>query len=160
VDNEAAQNMNHEPFDVIGVDQPVAAHAIVHAKDGKIDSNNDKDNDDGIISINDAPLPQMTQEQLILPDLSEDKQDDDSNDSNPSIGNAAIKQAESRDDKDEEQENQGVHRSRCRNKGVNHQYNDYTLMMHGGTRHKEASNALPFATVSASPWQKTSATQS
>jgi hypothetical protein len=136
VEDEAAQNANHQPFNVIGVDQPVAAHVILHAKDGKIDSNNDKDNDDCIIAINNAPLPQMAQESLVLPDSSEDKPDNNSNDGKddnndtPSIGNAVIKQTESGDDEDKEQKNQGVRQSRHRNKGVNHQYNDYTLMMH------------------------------
>ncbi len=123
------------------MDQPVAAHAIVHAKDGEIDSDNDKEDDDGIIAINDTPLPQMAQEPLVLPDSSEDKPDNNSNDGKdddddtPSIGDAAIKQAESGDEEDKEQENQGVRRSRCRNKGVNCQYNNYILMMHG--RHAE-----------------------
>ncbi len=113
-EDEAARNTNHKPFDVVGVDQPVAAHAIVHAKDGEIDSDNDEDNNDGIMAINNAPLPQMAQEPLVLPDWSEDEPDNDSNngkddnDDTPSIGNAAIKQAESGDDEDKEQENQRV----------------------------------------------------
>jgi hypothetical protein len=37
-EDEAIRNANHEPFDIVGVDQPVAALAIVHAEDGKIDS--------------------------------------------------------------------------------------------------------------------------
>ncbi len=119
------------------MDQPVGAHRIVHAEDGKIDSNNDEDDYDSIIAINDAPLPQMAQEPLVLPDSSEDKPDDnsdkgkDNDDDSLSIGNNRIEQAESGDDEDKEQENQGVRRSRRRNKGVNRQYNDYTLMMHG-----------------------------
>jgi hypothetical protein len=99
-EDEATQNANHELFDIVGVDQPAAAaHAIVHAKDGKINSNNDKDNNDGIIAINNAPISQMAQEPLVLPDLSEDEPannsnngKDDNNDT-PSIGNTSIKQS-------------------------------------------------------------------
>ncbi len=99
------------------MNQPVAAHVIIHAKNGKIDSNNDEDDDNGIIAINKAPVPQMAQDPLILPDSSEDKSYDDSNDSNngkgnnndaPFIGNAAVEQAESGDNEDKKQENQGV----------------------------------------------------
>ncbi len=99
------------------MNQPVAAHAIIHAKNGKIDSNNDKDDNNGIIAINDVPVPQMAQDPLVLPDLSEDESDNNSNDSNngkdneddaPFIDDAEVKQAESGDDEDEEQENQGV----------------------------------------------------
>jgi hypothetical protein len=95
-EDEAARNANHEPFDIVGVDQPVTAHAIVHAKDGKIGSNNDKDNNNAIIAINNAPLPQMAQEPLVFLDSSEDKPEDDSdngkdnNNDTPSIGDAAI----------------------------------------------------------------------
>jgi hypothetical protein len=122
------------------VNQPVAAHVIIHIENGKIDSNNDEDDNNGIIAINDLPVPQMAQDLLVLPDSSEDESDNASDDSNdgkdddddaPFIGDAVVKQAESGDDEDEEQENQGVRRSRCRNKGVNRQYNDYTLMMLG-----------------------------
>jgi hypothetical protein len=31
--------------------------AVIHAKDGEINSDSDKDNNNGIIAINDAPLP-------------------------------------------------------------------------------------------------------
>jgi hypothetical protein len=122
-EDEAARKTNHKPFNVVGVDQPVAPHAIVHAEDGEINRNNDEDDNNSIIAINNAPLPQMAQEPLVLPDSSEDKPDDDSdggkdNDNyTPSISDAAIEQAESGDDKDKEQENQGVRQSRRRKKG-------------------------------------------
>ena len=41
--------------------------ANIHAKEGKIDSNSNEDEDNGIIAINDAPLP-MTQDPLVLSD--------------------------------------------------------------------------------------------
>jgi hypothetical protein len=141
------------------VNQPVAAHAIIHAKNGEINSNNGKDDNNGIIAINNAPVPQMAQDPLVLPDLSEDKSDNNSNNSNdgkeddnyaPFIDNAVVKQAESGDNEDEEQENQGVCRSRRRNKGVNCQYKNYTLMMlgrrvvQGGQRRTTIRNGVCF----------------
>jgi hypothetical protein len=68
LEDKAAQNANHEPFDVVGVNQPVAARVIIHTKNGEIDSDNDEDNDDSIIAINDALVPQMAQDPLVLPD--------------------------------------------------------------------------------------------
>ena len=41
------------------------------------------------------------------------------------------KQDDSGDDEDKEQGDQGVRRSKRKNKGTNCQYDDYTLMMHG-----------------------------
>jgi hypothetical protein len=69
----------------------------------------------------------MAQDPLVLPDLSEDESHNNSDDSNdgkddnndaPFIDDAAVEQAESGEDEDKEQENQGVPRSRRRNKGV------------------------------------------
>ncbi len=159
VEDKAAQNASHEPFSIVGVNQPVTAHAIIHAKNGEINSNNDEDDDDGIIAINDAPVPRMAQDPLVLPDLSEDESEDNSNNSNdgkdddddaPFIDDAAVKQAESGDDEDEEQENQGVRQSRRRNKGANHQYDNCTLMMlgrhaaQGGQRHATILDGVCF----------------
>jgi hypothetical protein len=101
----------------------------------------------------------MAQDLLVLPDSSEDESDNASDDSNdgkdddddaPFIGDAVVKQAESGDDEDEEQENQGVRQSRRRNKGANHQYDNCTLMMlgrhaaQGGQRHATILDGVCF----------------
>ena len=114
--------------------------AVIHAEDGKIDSDSDEDDNNGIIAINDAPLP-VAQDPLVLSDSSDNEpndddhsdndSDDDDDDDDPSFANAVAKQDDSGDDEDKEQEDQGVRRSRRKNKGTNCQYVDYTLMMHG-----------------------------
>jgi hypothetical protein len=63
-------------------------------------------------------------------DHSDDNSEDD-DDYDPSFADAVAEQEDSGDDKDKEQGDQGVRRSRRKNKGTNRQYDDYTLMMHG-----------------------------
>jgi hypothetical protein len=149
-EDEAARNANHEPFGVVGV-EPVAG-AIIQA-DGEINSDSNEDDDNGIIAINNAPLPaQVTQDPLVLSDSSDDEPNDDNSDDNsdddddddPSFADAVAEQDDSGDDEDKEQEDQGVRRSRRKNKGINRQYDNYTLMMHG---RREARGARRRATI-------------
>ncbi len=152
----AARNAKHEPFGVVGV-EPVA---VIHAEDGVIDSDSDKDEDNGIIAINDAPLP-VAQDPLVLSDLSDDEPNDDEHDSedndsndddddDPSFADAVAEHDDSGDDEDKEQEDQGVRRSRRKNKGTNRQYDNYTLMMRcrrearGGQRRATIRNGICF----------------
>jgi hypothetical protein len=134
-EDKAARNANHEPFGIVGVEPAV----VIHAEEGEIDNDSDEDDDEGIIAINDAPMP-MAQDPLVLSDSSDDEQNDDEHDSDddsddddddPSFADAVAEQDDSGDDEDKEQEDQGVRRSRRKNKGTNRQYNDYTLMMRG-----------------------------
>ena len=122
---------------------------VIHAKDGKIDSNNDEDDDNGIIAINDAPLP-AAQDPLVLSDLSGDEPNDDEHDSvdnsddddddDPSFADAVAKQDDSGDDED-----QGVlRRSNRKNRGTNRKYNNYNLMMRG---RREARGGQRRATI-------------
>ena len=107
-EDEAARNANHEPFGIVGV-EPVAG-VIIHAEDGKIDSDSDKDDNNGIIAINDAPLP-VAQDPLVLSDLSDDEPNDDDsdddsdddNDDDPSFANEVAEQDDSGDEEDKEQ---------------------------------------------------------
>jgi hypothetical protein len=127
--------------------------AVIHAEDGEIDSDSDEDDDNGIIAINDAPLP-VAQDPLILSDSSDDEPNDDEHDSvgdsdnddddDPSFADAVAEQDDSGDDKDKEQKDQGVRRSKCKNKGTNHQYDNYTLMMRG---RREARGGQRRATI-------------
>ncbi len=108
-EDAAARNANQEPFDVVGV-EPVA---VIHAEDGEIDSDSDKEDDNGIIAINDAPLP-VAQDPLVLSDSSNDEPNDDEHDSvddsddddddDPSFADAVAEQDDSGDDEDKEQE--------------------------------------------------------
>ena len=113
--------------------------AVSHTEDGEIDSDSDEDDNNGIIAINDAPLPEA-QDPLVLSDSSDDEQNDDDHsdddskdddDDEPSFADAVAEQDDSGDDEDKEQGDQGVRRSRHKNKGINCLYDDYTLMMHG-----------------------------
>ena len=127
--------------------------AVIHAEDGKIDSDSDEDDNNGIIAINDAPLP-VAQDPLVLSDSSDNEpndddhsdndSDDDDDDDDPSFANAVAKQDDSGDDEDKEQEDQGVRRSRRKNKGTNRQYDDYTLIMRG---RREARGGQRRATI-------------
>jgi len=113
-EDEATRNANQEPFGVVGVEP--AAGAITHAKDGEIDSDSNKEDDNGIIAIIDAPLP-VAQDPLVLSDSSDDEPNDDDhtdddseddNDDDPSFADAVAEQDDSGDDEDKKQEDQGV----------------------------------------------------
>jgi hypothetical protein len=131
------RNANHELFGIVGV-EPVA---VIHTEDGEIDSDSDSDEDDdkGIIAISNVPPP-VAQDPLVLSDSSDDEQNDDDHsdddsedddDDDPSFADAVAEQDDSGDDEDKEQGDQGVRRSRHKNKGINRLYDNYTLMMHG-----------------------------
>ena len=109
-EDEAARNANHESFGVVGV-EPVA---VSHTEDGEIDSDSDEDDNNGIIAINDAPLPEA-QDPLVLSDSSDDEQNDDDHsdddskdddDDEPSFADAVAEQDDSGDDEDKEQGDQ------------------------------------------------------
>ena len=111
-EDAAMRNANQEPFNVVGV-EPVT---VIHAKDGEIDSDSDEDDNNGIIAINNAPLP-VAQDPLILSDSSDNEQNnddhsdndsEDDDDDDPSFADTVAEQDDSGDDEDKEKGDQGV----------------------------------------------------
>ena len=136
----AALNVNLQPFDVAGV----AAALIIHANKDELDDY-DFDDDDGIIAIGDIPQ-QPPHAPLVVNDTannndaaeSDDNDGDDNNDVNEDEDN---NDSLDEDDKDklaaatDAQEgkkshgNQGVRRSRHREKGTSKKYANNSLLM-------------------------------
>jgi hypothetical protein len=125
-----ARNANLKPFDVTGVE----ALMIIGTNNNKIDIIND--NDGNILLIATIPA-NNNHDQLILPNTSdsdtfdnEDQCDDKENNKDElSNDNLDGQEADKLEEGLTDNQDQGVRRSKCNNKGITAKYADYGLMM-------------------------------
>jgi hypothetical protein len=127
-ENAAACNANLKPLNVTGVDAPT----IICANNDEINVIND--NNDGILSITTIPA-NNNHDPLILPNTSDsdtlkDKyqcKDEENNKDNLSGNNLDGQEADKPEEGLTDNQDQGVCRSKCNNKGQKQKYADYGL---------------------------------
>ena len=150
-----AHNSNLQPFEVAGV----AAAPIVHANVDKLDDYKSDDNN-GIIAKGDIPqLPPHAP--LVVNNTdnddtagSDNDDNDNNNDDSSDKGDDNKPTATSEAEDNESGSNQGVHRSRCRDKGVMQKCANYSLLM-AARREKRGGHVGLSSAIGAFSFQQT-----